>query len=222
MTRRPTRNGNANDRSANSRNGVPGEEGPAGNRQPLKNQQVNHGPDAPRSGDGHSGECRSGRSQARSRDQTSALYEEIARLHATIQSLRATGEALEAECRRLLEENQKLRRQATLAAHADDLERALRRAGHEEEPGENGDAGAGAESTESGASGEQASILPLVPPQAEGFYRELPGRITFPAFFQFAEESGLGKGPARRCLMHYLREKMLVQSGAYLRKPGVG
>jgi hypothetical protein len=203
-----------NKRPTDNRNGAP----ERGDQSPDRgqDQQPHRGPGDSRSDDPRSDASRSSRSQVRGRSQTGALYEEIARLHATIQSLRATGETLEAECRRLLEENQKLRRQATLSAYADDLDLAFRQVGREEEASENSDAGA------KNAAGPQASSLLPIPPQAERFYRQLPGRFTFPSFFHLAEAAGLGKRPARRCLMHYLVEELLVQSGAYLEKVDVG
>ena len=135
------------------------------------------------------------------------LYETIARLHATIQSLRASGEELEAECRRLLDENQKLRRRATRSALLDDFEAPTDSdADNRDEPNSN--------------HAEASSTNALAPPQAERFYRQLPGRFPFPTFFRLAEAGGLDTSTARRCLMHYLLEDLLVQSGAYLEKTG--
>lgn len=131
------------------------------------------------------------------------LYETIARLHATVQSLRASGEELEAECRRLLDENQKLRRRATRSALLDDFEAPPNRAAPQDEDAP-----------------ETPATDALIPPQARRFYRQLPGRFPFPTFFRLAEAGGLDTSTARRCLMHYLLEDLLVQSGAYLEKTG--
>jgi len=52
------------------------------------------------------------------------LYEKIARLHASVQALRRTSEDLEADRQRLLEENRALRREITVSALIEDIERS--------------------------------------------------------------------------------------------------
>jgi len=121
------------------------------------------------------------------------LYEKIARLHASVQALRRTSEDLEADRQRLLEENRALRREITVSALIEDIERS-------------------SETSDADVSSE------VVPPPAERLYRVLPDRFSFPHFFRVAEDEKLETATARRCLAHYLTDGTLVQSGAYLEK----
>jgi hypothetical protein len=121
------------------------------------------------------------------------LYEKIARLHASVQALRRTTEDLEADRQRLLDENRALRRQLTVSTLIEDLDRSL-----ESVDGDETDA--------------------VVPPPAERLYQQLPPRFSFPHFFRVADGEHLKTATARRCLIHYLAEGVLVQSGAYLEK----
>ena len=123
------------------------------------------------------------------------LYEKIARLHASVQSLRRTSEDLEADRQRLLEENRALRRRITVSTLIDDLEQTI-------------------EPVDTDRAQEN------VPPPAKRLYHDLPDRFSFPHFFQVAEDAQLDTATARRCLAHYLTNGALVQSGAYLEKSG--
>jgi hypothetical protein len=127
-------------------------------------------------------------------DLVARLYEEIARLHASVQALRRTSEELEADRQRLLAENRALRRRITVSTLIDDL-----------------DASAGLSVADDGPD-------VAAPPPAEQLYRGLPARFSFPHYFQAAADNQLETATARRCLAHYLAEGMLVQSGAYLEK----
>lgn len=128
-------------------------------------------------------------------DLVARLYERIARLHAVIQELRSTGEDLEADRERLLEENRALRRKVTLSTLIEDLEATTTN------EKENGD-----------------TLEPSAPRPAARLYQQLPTRFSFPLFFQVAADERIETDTARRCLIHYLTEEMLVQSGAYLEK----
>jgi hypothetical protein len=121
------------------------------------------------------------------------LYEKIARLHASVQSLRRTGKDLEADRQRLLDENRALRRRLTVSTLIEDLDRSIDSV-DEDEP----DA--------------------VVPSPAERLYRRLPARFSFPHFFRVADDENLETTTARQCLAHYLAEGVLTQSGAYLSK----
>lgn len=122
------------------------------------------------------------------------LHERIARLHAAVQELLAATEDLEADRQRLLRENRALRRTATLSALIDDLEDSLESRLDEERS--NG----------------------VAPPFAEHLYQQLPSQFSFPLYFEIVQKEGVDSDTARRCLVHYLREHRLVQSGAYLEK----
>jgi regulator of replication initiation timing len=126
-------------------------------------------------------------------DLVARLYEQIARLHASVQALRRTSEELEADRQRLLEENRALQRQVTVSTLLDEID----------------------VSTELD---EQDVLGDAVPPSAQRFYQQLPDRFSFSLFFQIAEDEHVETSTARRCLVHYLTEGALVQSGAYLEK----
>lgn len=124
------------------------------------------------------------------------LFEEIERLKGTIQELRACSEDLEAERQQLLRENRRLRREVTLSRLIEDLEDSIESVdeiGHDEPD--------------------------ATPPPADRLYQELPDRFPFPNFFRIAEEAGLETKTARRCLVYFLAEDLLVQTGAQLEKP---
>jgi regulator of replication initiation timing len=128
-------------------------------------------------------------------DLVARLYERIARLHAVIRELRSTSEDLEADRERLLEENRALRRKVTLSTLVEDLEATI--------TNEMSDADA---------------IEPSAPTPADRLYHQLPRRFTFSHFFRTAGDENIETETARRCLIHYLTEEMLVQSGAHLEK----
>lgn len=139
---------------------------------------------------------RTGRSQNHS---IALLIDEIERLKRTVRELRECSKDLEAERQKLLRENRQLRREVTLSRLIEDLEASI-------------------ESVD----GMRASEPDLSPPAADRLYAELPARFPFPDFFQIAEEAGFEASTARRCLMYYLGEDLLVQTGAQLRKPNEG
>jgi len=121
------------------------------------------------------------------------LYERIARLHASLQALRRTSEALEADRQRLLEENRSLRRRITVSTLIEDLEQSI-------------------------ASMDGEGPEEVAPPPAERLYQALPSRFSFSHFFRVADSERLETRTARRCLAHYLADGALVQTGAYLQK----
>ena len=128
-------------------------------------------------------------------DLIARLYERIARLHAVIQDLRRTSADLEADRQRLLEENRALRRRVTLSILIEDLE-----------------------ATVTNERGNADTLEPSAPRPADRLYQQLPARFSFPFFFQVATGEQIETDAARRCLLHYLSEDMLVQSGAFLEK----
>lgn len=136
----------------------------------------------------------------RSRNHSIALLvDEIERLKRTIRELRACSEDLEAERQQLLRENRQLRREVTLSRLIEDLEASIQSVN-----------GMGPDDPE------------MAPPAADRLYEALPERFPFPNFFQIAEDVGLEASTARRCLIYFLREEVLLQTGARLRKPEEG
>jgi TolA-binding protein len=124
------------------------------------------------------------------------LYDQIAELQATVETLRASRDELELDHRALQEENQRLRREMTLANLIEDLDTSIEEVVEE-------------------APHHLGSLLPGRP-----LYERLPSTFPFPAFFEMAEEAGVGTEEARRLLVRYLADGLLVQSGAYLKKGG--
>jgi regulator of replication initiation timing len=120
------------------------------------------------------------------------LVARMATADATVQELTDRTETLEEECARLRQENRRLRRELTHAQLIHDL------------PG--ADDETEAPSTES------------PPATARRLYRALPASVSFRAFFEAAEQEGMGADEARRCLRHFLARDLLVQDGARLAK----
>ena len=121
------------------------------------------------------------------------LHSQIAELTAAVERLQTSQEELEANREALQAENQRLRREMTLANLVDDLEDSI------EEVIE-----------------EDGSVT--VPPPAQRLYDQLPASFPFPAFFREVERQGFEMAQARRYLVRYLADGLLVQSGAYLQK----
>lgn len=126
-------------------------------------------------------------------DSIEDLHSQIADLKTAVEQLRASQEELEANREALQAENQRLRREMTLANLVDDLEDSI------EEVIE-----------------EDGSVT--VPLPAQRLYDRLPASFPFPAFFREVEQQGFEMAQARRYLVRYLADGLLVQSGAYLKK----
>lgn len=138
------------------------------------------------------GDVRNGRNRNHS---IALLVDEIERLKGTIRELRACSEDLEAERQQLLRENRRLRREVTLSRLIEDLEASI-------------------ESIDGMDNNEPEAT----PPAVDRLYEGLPDRFPFPSFFQIAEEMEIEASTARRCLLYFLSEDLLVQRGARLRK----
>jgi len=121
------------------------------------------------------------------------LHSQIAELKTVVERLQASQEALEANREDLQAENQRLRREMTLANLVEDLASSI-----EEVIEEDGGV--------------------TVPPPAQRLYNQLPASFSFPAFFREVERQGVETAQARRYLVRYLADGLLVQSGAYLKK----
>lgn len=121
------------------------------------------------------------------------LHSQIAELKTAVERLQTSQKELEASRKALQAENQRLRREMTLANLVDDLEDSI------EEVME-----------------EDGSVT--VPPPAQRLYERLPASFPFPAFFREVERQGFEMAQARRYLVRYLADGLLVQSGAYLKK----
>jgi len=124
------------------------------------------------------------------------LYDQITKLQDTVRALQMSRDRLKLDHQALQEENQRLRREMTLANLIEDLEASI-----EEVVGE-----------------EPISPPPAAPLPARQLYEGLPSTFLFPAFFRMADEAGVETEEARRVLVRYLADGLLVQSGAYLRK----
>jgi len=124
------------------------------------------------------------------------LYDQIAKLQDTVRALQTSRDRLKLDHQALQEENQRLRREMTLAHLIEDLEASI-----EEVVGE-----------------EPASPPSASTPPARELYECLPSTFLFPVFFRMADETGVETEEARRALVRYLADGLLVQSGAYLRK----
>ena len=120
------------------------------------------------------------------------LLAQIADLKAVVERLQHAHDEMVATREALRQENQRLRREMTLANLIEDLESSI-----EDIVGDEG---------------------PVVPPPAQQLYEQLPASFLFPAFFRMAEQEGLEMAQARRYLVRYLADGLLVQSGAYLKK----
>lgn len=99
------------------------------------------------------------------------------------------------ENRRLLKENEKLRQEITL----------LRL--HQE----------GSSPTK----GKQKEGATSVPHEALAFYEQLPPCLNFAMFFRQADSCGISSEQAKRYLLRFLREDMLLQKGSHIKKTDV-
>lgn len=119
------------------------------------------------------------------------LFDEVDRLRRLLHETNARRRALEDERQELLQENRRLRREATLVRLYEDLG-----------------------SRNSTGDGVQAP-----PSTAATLYRSLPTPCTFADFFGRAEANGVDTSTARECLRYFLRTKMLAATGSQLEKP---
>lgn len=122
------------------------------------------------------------------------LYDQVAELQATVEALQASRDALELDHRELQAENQRLRREMTLANLIEGLQSSLEEVVAEE---------------------------PFPDPKTpleHRLYEHLPSSFPFSAFFRMADEADVETTDARRILVRYLADGLLVQSGAYLQK----
>jgi len=126
-------------------------------------------------------------------DSIEDLHSQIAELKTVVERLQASQEELEADREELQAENQRLRREMTLSNLVDDLASSIEEAIEED-----------------------GSVT--VPPPAQRLYDQLPASFPFPAFFREVERQDLEMAQARRYLVRYLADGLLVQSGAYLQK----
>jgi predicted nuclease with TOPRIM domain len=122
------------------------------------------------------------------------FVEKISELQSTVEDLRSRNDELKAERDRLLEENRALRRQIThsrlLSGLEDTIDTIKAETGH----------------------------LPAAPPPAEQLYYTLPPSFSFTEFFRIAENESLETDEARRCLLHFLAQDLVVQEGSRLVK----
>lgn len=93
--------------------------------------------------------------------------------------------------RRLQQENQQLRQEATIVRLYDDL----------------------AENVE-----PDDDVLADEPAVEDRLYKSLPRRLTIREFFRRANDQGLEGEAARQVLVRLLRDKMIVQAGSRLEK----
>jgi hypothetical protein len=123
------------------------------------------------------------------------LQAQIVELQAVVERLQTSRNELEDSQEMLRSENLRLRREMTLANLVEDLEASI------EDVVE-----------------EDGSVT--VPSPAQRLYEQLPPSFPFPLFFRMVEQEGLDMAQARRYLVRYLADGLLVQSGAYLKKIG--
>lgn len=121
------------------------------------------------------------------------LQRQIAELKTAMSELQRSQDALEANREALETENRRLRREMTLANLIEDLEASI------EDVVE-----------------DDGSVT--VPPPAQRLYECLPATFLFPAFFRIADDERFDTAEARRYLVRYLADGLLIQSGAYLKK----
>lgn len=121
------------------------------------------------------------------------LHAQIAELKTAVEQLQQSHDDLTADRAELQAENLRLRREMTLTNLVDDLAASI------EDVVE-----------------DDGSVA--VPPPARNLYDQLPPSFSFPVFFRQVEQEGLDMAQARRYLVRYLADGLLVQSGAYLKK----
>ena len=117
--------------------------------------------------------------------------DEIDRLSEMLRALQSKVARLEERRAALLRENRALRQEVTRHRLVDDLV---------------------SETAEGNVDSDESL------PPARRLYDQLPDRSSFGQFFQLAEAMGLDTEMARRCLLHLLRTRRLIPSGASLRK----
>lgn len=111
-----------------------------------------------------------------------------------IAKLRRENDRLRNERAQLLAQNRALRREATLGRLYQDLERRKK---------------------EKQASTPETTSIPT--PAAE-LYHSLPTGFKFADFFCLAAERNVDTATARRCLLYFMEERLLVQTGSRLKK----
>lgn len=121
------------------------------------------------------------------------LFDEFDRLRRILRRVNEERRTLRAEREALLQENRRLRREATLVRLYQDL-------------------GARRDASGSGVEAPPASAATL--------YRELPATFTFADFFHQADVEDVDTDAARSCLRYFLRTDMLAQKGSRLEKTG--
>ncbi len=128
------------------------------------------------------------------RAETDRSADRVAALEETVEKLRARTEELRRERDQLLEENRALRQNVTHLRLLHDLEESI-------------------DDIE-----EKTGRLPAAPPPSDHLYTLLPSTFSFPVFFGIAESQGIDTDEARRCLLHFLAEELIVQEGSRLVK----
>ena len=117
-----------------------------------------------------------------------------------IDELRRENERLRNERAELLAQNLALRREATLGRLYQDLERRKK---------------------EKQASTPDTTSMPApaaIPAPAAELYHSLPKGFKFADFFRLAAERNVDTATARRCLLYFMEERLLVQTGSRLKK----
>ena len=115
-------------------------------------------------------------------------------LEETIDELRTRIDELKRERDQLLEENRDLRQKVTHLRLLHEPEEAI-------------------DDIE-----QKTTQLPAAPPPSDHLYTLLPPTFSFPVFFEIAESQGVDTDKARRCLLHFLAEDLIVQEGSPLVK----
>lgn len=111
-----------------------------------------------------------------------------------IDELRRENERLRDERAELLAQNRTLRREATLGRLYHDLDRRKK---------------------EKRASTSDTTSIPA---SAAELYHSLPIAFKFADFFRLASECDVDTATARRCLLYFLEEQLLMQTGSRLHK----
>lgn len=112
----------------------------------------------------------------------------------------------EERCEQLQAENEALRREATLVRLYDDLVRR--------EPEQKADT----DGSSADDPGTSFAIPDTLPAEAIRLYRMLPLSFTIPVFFERASALDLTDTQARRCLLYFLRQQHIAQTGRRFRK----